>query len=69
MSNIENTETAQNVETQKNVVPSKGRAFWNTTKRIAAKTAGGALTVGLVAVNIATVALPIAACVKYLRED
>lgn len=61
-------ESAQN-ETQKNVAPSKGRAFWNATKRVAAKTAGGALVVGMVAVNLATVALPIAACVKYLRED
>lgn len=69
MSNIENTETAQNVETQKNVAPSKGRAFWTTTKHIAAKTAGGVLVVGMVAVNLAAVALPIAACIKYLRED
>ena len=68
MNNIENTKAAQKAETQ-NVVPSKGRAIWEGTKTVATYAVGSIVTAGLVVINVAAVALPLAACVKYLRED
>ena len=68
--NINNTvETAQNVNAEAATKASIGKRIWNGTKTAAKYTAGAALTIGYVAVNVAVVALPLAACVKYLRED
>lgn len=62
-------ESAQNVNTETTAKVSIGKRIWNGTKKAAEATACVALTVGYVAVNVAVVALPIAACIKYLRED
>jgi hypothetical protein len=48
---------------------SLGSKIWKGTKKAAEATACVALTIGYVAINVAVVALPLAACVKYLRED
>ena len=64
-----NVESAQNVNTAATIKDSIGKRIWNGTKAAAKATAGAALTVGYVAINVAVVALPLAACVKYLRED
>ena len=67
---INNTsESTQNVNTEATTKVSLGKRIWNGTKTAAKCTAGAALTIGYIAVNVAVVALPIAACVKYLRED
>lgn len=67
---INNTvEAAQNVNDEATTKVSLSKRIWNGTKKAAKYTAGAALTIGYVAVNVAVVALPIAACVKYLRED
>lgn len=63
-------ESAQNVNTTTetdNV--SLGSKIWKGTKKAAEVTACAALTVGYVVVNAAVVVLPLAACIKYLRED
>lgn len=66
-----NAESAQN--TQNNATEtakvSLGNKIWGYTKVAAKATAVGVTTVAYVAVNIAAVALPLAACIKYLRED
>ena len=65
-----NVESAQNennaAETTQMSLSSK---IWKGTKVAAKYTAYTALAVGYVAVNVAVVAIPLAACVKYLRED
>lgn len=68
--NSSNTvESAQNVNTEAAPKASIGQRIWNGTKTTAKAAAIGAATVAYVVVNVAAVALPLAACVKYLRED
>lgn len=68
--NINNTvEAAQDVNTEATTKVSLGKRIWNGTKKAAESAACVVLAVGYVAVNVAVVALPIAACIKYLRED
>lgn len=57
---------AQNTETTKVGLGSK---IWKGTKKAAEVTSIGVLAVAYVAINVAAIALPLAACVKYLRED
>ena len=70
--NINNTvESAQNVNTEatETAKVSIGQRVWGYTKTAAKATAIGVTTAAYVAINVAAVALPLAACVKYLRED
>lgn len=65
-------ESAQNANAQNATETTKvslGKRLWAGTKVAAKATAIGVTTVAYVAVNIAAVALPMAACIKYLRED
>ena len=67
---VETVDTAQNVNnTEATPKASIGQRIWNGTKTTAKAAALGAATVAYVVVNVAAVALPLAACVKYLRED
>lgn len=62
-------ESAQNVNAEATAKVSLGKRIWNGTKKAAEYAGYTALAVGYVAINVAVVALPLAACVKYLRED
>ena len=62
-------ESAQNVNAETTAKASIGKRIWSGTKKAAESAACVVLTVGYVAINVAVVALPLAACVKYLRED
>lgn len=65
-----NVESAQNENNAAETTQmSLGSKIWKGTKVAAKYTAYTALAVGYVAVNVAVVAIPLAACVKYLRED
>ena len=67
---IPTTESAQNTQNTENTAKvSLGKRVLNYTKAAAKATAVGTLAVAYVAVNVAAIALPLAACVKYLRED
>lgn len=69
--NINNTVAAQNVNTEatETAKVSLGQRVWGYTKTAAKATAIGVTTVAYVTINVAAIALPLAACVKYLRED
>ena len=67
---VNNTiESAQNVNAEATAKVSLGSKLWKGTKVAATYTAGAVMTVGYIAINVAVIALPLAACVKYLRED
>lgn len=64
-----NAESAQNTEATETTKVSLGKRVLGYTKAAAKATAVGTLAVAYVAINVAAIALPLAACVKYLRED
>lgn len=66
---INNNVDTQNVNTEATVKASIGSKIWKGTKKAAEVTSIGVITVAYVAINVAAIALPLAACVKYLRED
>ena len=68
-SNVESAQNTQNNATETTAKVSLGSKIWAGTKKAAEVTAIGTLSVVYVAVNVAAIALPLAACVKYLRED
>lgn len=67
--NINNTVENVNSEATETTKVSLGQRVWGCTKTAAKATAIGITTVAYVAINVAAIALPLAACVKYLRED
>lgn len=69
INNNVDAQTAQNNATETTAKISLGKRLWSGTKVAAKATAVGVTTVAYVAINVAAIALPLAACVKYLRED